>query len=66
MIVPFVQAGVTTDELDRRCHDYIVNELGIIPANIDCHGYTRTLCASVNHVVCHGIPDNKALQDGAS
>lgn len=64
MIVPFVQAGVTTDELDRRCHDYIVNELGIIPANIGYHGYTRTLCTSVNHVVCHGIPDNKALQEG--
>ncbi|BCQ47860.1 hypothetical protein ERHA55_53870 (plasmid) [Erwinia rhapontici] len=53
MIVPFVQAGVTTDELDRRCHDYIVNELGIIPANIGYHGYTRTLCTSVKS---RGVP----------
>ncbi|MEN5018615.1 type I methionyl aminopeptidase [Erwinia sp. Eh17-17] len=64
MIIPFVRPGVTTDELDRRCHDFIVHELGVIPANIGYHGYTRTLCTSVNHVVCHGIPDNKTLKDG--
>lgn len=64
MIIPYVRSGVTTEELDRRCHDYIVNELGIVPANIGYHGYAHTLCTSVNHVICHGIPDNRALQDG--
>ncbi|MBD8165131.1 type I methionyl aminopeptidase [Erwinia persicina] len=64
MIAPFVRPGVTTDELDRRCHDFIVKKLGVIPANIGYHGYTRTLCTSINHVVCHGIPDSTTLQDG--
>lgn len=64
MIGPHVRAGVTTDELDRLCHDFIVNELKIIPANIGYHGYTRTVCTSVNHVVCHGIPADKVLKKG--
>ncbi|ERH62628.1 Map [Pantoea dispersa EGD-AAK13] len=64
MIAPWVKPGVTTDELDRRCHDYIVNELKVIPANIGYQGYTRTVCTSVNHVVCHGIPGEKKLKDG--
>lgn len=64
MISPHVRAGVTTDELDRLCHDFIVNELKITPANIGYHGYTRTVCTSVNHVVCHGIPADKVLKKG--
>lgn len=64
MIDPHVRAGVTTDELDRLCHDFIVNELKITPANIGYHGYTRTVCTSVNHVVCHGIPADKVLKKG--
>ena len=65
MLVPHVRAGVSTNELDRLCHDYIVDELGCIPANIGYHGYTKTICASVNHVVCHGIPsDREVLRDG--
>lgn len=64
MIAPHVQAGVSTDELDQRCHDFIVNELKAIPANVGYHGYPKTICASVNHVICHGIPSAKALKNG--
>ena len=64
MIGEHVKPGVTTDELDRICHDFIVNELKAIPANIGYHGYPKTVCASVNHVVCHGIPGEKKLHDG--
>jgi len=64
MITPYVRAGVTTDEIDRLCHDYLVNQLQVIPANIGYQGYTRTVCTSVNHVVCHGIPSDKKLKNG--
>lgn len=64
MIKHHVRAGVTTDELDTLCHDYIRDELKVIPANIGYHGYTRTVCTSVNHVVCHGIPSAKILKNG--
>ena len=64
MIKPWVRPGITTDEIDRLCHDFIVNELKVIPANIGYHGYTRTVCTSVNHVVCHGIPADKKLKEG--
>ncbi len=64
MIKPHVRAGVTTDRLDALCHDFIVNELKLIPANIGYNGFTRTLCTSINHVVCHGIPADKKLKDG--
>lgn len=64
MIGPHVRPGITTDELDRLCHDFIVNELKITPANIGYQGYTRTVCTSVNHVVCHGIPAEKVLKKG--
>ncbi|MDQ7988249.1 MAG: type I methionyl aminopeptidase [Candidatus Dactylopiibacterium sp.] len=64
MIGPHVQPGVTTDELDRLCHDFIVHELHAVPANIGYHGYPKTICASVNHVVCHGIPSGKRLHAG--
>lgn len=65
MIGEHVRPGVTTEEIDAICHDYIVNTLHCIPANIGYHGYEKTVCTSVNHVVCHGIPNSsKALRDG--
>lgn len=64
MIVPHVKAGVTTDQLDKLCHDYIVNMQKAIPGNVGYHGFPKTICASVNQVVCHGIPSAKALRDG--
>ncbi len=64
MIGPHVQAGITTDELDRICHDYIVNEQGAIPAPLDYHGFPKSICTSVNQVVCHGIPGDRKLKDG--
>ncbi len=64
MIAPQVQAGITTDELDRICHDYIVNEQQAIPAPLNYHGFPRSICTSVNHVVCHGIPGDRALKKG--
>jgi methionyl aminopeptidase len=64
MIEPFVQPGVTTEELDKRCHDFIVDELKSIPANLGYRGFPKTVCTSVNHVVCHGIPSDKRLKSG--
>lgn len=64
MIAPHVQAGITTDELDQICHDYIVNEQKAIPAPLNYHGFPKSICTSVNHVICHGIPGNKKLKDG--
>ena len=64
MIGEHVRPGVSTDELDRLCHDYIVNVQKAIPANVGYHGYPKTICASVNHVICHGIPSAKRLHDG--
>ena len=64
MITPHVKAGVTTNELDRLCHDHIVNVQKAIPGNIGYHGFPKTVCASVNEVVCHGIPSNRTLKDG--
>ncbi|MCO7226505.1 type I methionyl aminopeptidase [Pleionea sp. CnH1-48] len=64
MIGPFVKKGVTTDELNQICHDYIVNEQDAIPAPLDYHGFPKSICTSVNHVVCHGIPSDKRLKDG--
>lgn len=64
MIGPYVKPGVTTDDLDRICHDYIVNKQKTIPANVGYNGFPKTLCTSVNHVVCHGIPNDKKLKNG--
>jgi methionyl aminopeptidase len=64
MIEPFVQPGATTEELDKRCHDFIVDELKSIPANLNYRGFPKTICTSVNHVVCHGIPGDKRLKAG--
>lgn len=71
MIKPYIVPGVTTLELDTRCHDYIVNEQQAIPACLGYGGghgrppFAHSICTSVNHVVCHGIPsDNKVLKKG--
>ena len=64
MIEPYVQPGITTDELDRICHDYIVGVQKAIPAPLDYRGFPRSICASVNHQVCHGIPGGKRLKKG--
>ncbi len=64
MIAPHVQPGVTTDELDRLCHDYIVNEQQAVPAPLNYHGFPKSICTSLNHVVCHGIPGEKKLKKG--
>ncbi len=64
MIEPHVQAGVTTDALNQRCHDYIVDTLKAIPAPLNYKGFPKSICTSVNHVVCHGIPGDKKLKKG--
>jgi len=70
MIGAHVKPGVTTGELDRLCHDYIVNEINCIPAPLNYTNGTsppfpKSVCTSVNHVVCHGIPsDRKTLKNG--
>lgn len=62
-IAPHVVPGITTDELNTLCHDYIVDH-GAIPAPLNYKGFPKSICTSVNHVVCHGIPDAKKLKDG--
>ncbi len=64
MIEPHVVAGVTTGELDKICHDYIVNEQQCVPAPLNYKGFPKSICTSVNHVVCHGIPGDKKLKSG--
>lgn len=64
MIGPHVQIGVTTDELNQICHDYIVNVQKAIPAPLNYNGFPKSICTSVNHQVCHGIPGPKVLKDG--
>jgi methionyl aminopeptidase len=64
MIRPHVHAGITTGELDRICHDYIVNVQQAIPAPLNYKGFPRSICTSVNHQVCHGIPGDKTLKKG--
>jgi methionyl aminopeptidase len=64
MIGPHVQPGISTDELDRICNEYIVNTQKTIPANVGYNGFPKTICSSVNHVVCHGIPNDKKLKNG--
>ena len=65
MITPFVKPGVSTGELDKICYDHIVNVQNAIPANVGYKGYEKTICSSINQVICHGIPNNeKFLKDG--
>ena len=65
MVTPLVKPGISTGELDKICHDFIVNEQDAIPANVGYRGYEKTICSSLNQVVCHGIPDfQRKLKDG--
>lgn len=62
-ITPHVEPGVTTGELDRLCHEFIVGR-SAVPAPLGYRGFPKSICTSINHVVCHGIPGDKRLQDG--
>ena len=64
MITPHVVAGITTGELDKICHDYIVDVQHAIPAPLNYHGFPKSICTSVNQQVCHGIPGDKKLKKG--
>ncbi|MDX3774489.1 type I methionyl aminopeptidase [Chromatiaceae bacterium AAb-1] len=64
MIEPHIQAGITTDELNTLCHDYIVNVQQAIPAPLNYHGFPKSICTSLNYVICHGIPNDKPLKNG--
>jgi methionyl aminopeptidase len=64
MIGPHIQAGVATEELDRICHRYIVDEQDAVPAPLNYRGFPKSICTSVNHVVCHGIPSERVLKGG--
>ena len=64
MIEPHVVPGVTTEKLDQICHDYIVDQQQAIPAPLNYHGFPKSICTSVNHQVCHGIPGSKKLKSG--
>ena len=64
MIEEHVQVGITTNELNTICHDYIVNEQKAIPAPLNYRGFPKSICTSVNHVICHGIPSEKKLKKG--
>ena len=64
MIEPFIKKGITTNELNQRCHDMIVNEQDAIPAPLNYHGFPKSICTSLNYVVCHGIPNDKPLKEG--
>jgi methionyl aminopeptidase len=68
-VTPFVKPGVTTEELDRRCHEYMVDVQGCIPATLNYappgyKPYPKSICTSVNHQICHGIPGEKRLRNG--
>ena len=63
MIGPHVRPGVSTGALDRLCHDFMLDH-GAIPATLGYRGYTKSSCTSINHVVCHGIPGDRALIEG--
>ena len=65
MIEPHVAPGISTGELDRICHDYIVNVQQAIPAPLNYNGFPKSICTSVNYVICHGIPsDTQLLKQG--
>ena len=64
MIEPHVQAGVTTEKLDQICHNHIVNIQKATPAPLHYKGFPKSICTSINHVICHGIPGSKKLKKG--
>ena len=64
MVGDYVKPGVTTGELDQICHAYITDVQGAVPAPLNYRGFPKSICTSVNHVVCHGIPGDKTLKAG--
>ena len=69
-ITPHVKPGITTNEIDRLCHDYMVKVQDTVPAPLNYappgyQPYPKSVCTSVNHVVCHGVPGDKKLKTGA-
>lgn len=64
MISPYVQAGVTTNTLNQLCHDFTEKSQQATSAPLNYHGFPKSICSSVNHVICHGIPSNKKLKNG--
>ena len=66
MIEEYVKPGISTYELDKICHEYITQIQNAIPAPLNYRGFPKSICTSVNHVVCHGIPSNKILKNGDS
>lgn len=63
-IRPYVRPGITTEELNDLCHDYIVGVQHAIPAPLNYHGFPKSICTSVNYQVCHGIPGTRLLKNG--
>jgi methionyl aminopeptidase len=63
MIAAHVRPGVTTGALDRLCHEFIIGH-GAVPAPLNYRGYPKSICTSINHVVCHGIPGERRLEEG--
>ena len=63
-IAPYCEAGITTNALNELCHNYITQNLKAIPAPLNYKGFPKSICTSINHVVCHGIPDDKPLKNG--
>jgi len=63
MIEPYIKAGITTDDINELVHEFTI-KAGGTPAPLNYHGFPKSVCTSVNHVVCHGIPTNKKLNDG--
>jgi methionine aminopeptidase type I len=64
MIGDYVKPGLSTDELDRICHDYITGVQDAVPAPLNYRGFPKSICTSINHVVCHGIPGDRKLKSG--
>jgi len=64
MIEPHVKAGISTNQLNDICHQYIVEEQQAIPAPLNYHGFPKSICTSINYQVCHGIPNDRLLRDG--
>ncbi len=64
MIEDYVKPGITTNEINELCHRYITEEQGAVPAPLNYRGFPKSVCTSVNHVVCHGIPGDRKLKSG--
>jgi methionyl aminopeptidase len=64
MIEPYVIPGISTNELDKLCHDHITTVQHAIPAPLNYHGFPKSICTSINYQVCHGIPGERQLKDG--